>query len=527
MSASLKPDNDQTTEAQPPNDEFVAGKTNALNRAFFRFVAWLFRGPHFPAEPIWLLAALALTELGFLLMRQQPEFWIDPSLSANVSFLGAPLTWGAWPVLALHVGYILLAGLALKNLNLKLAFPLWTTLSLLHMLAIPSSFACWSTPAFPFFDQGACSQWHIVAVLVVGSFWALELGQLARQGIISIGQEQQPTATPKYPLLQIFSIVWIALLAIGVGLAATPAKANWQPIQTGQAPSARMFAALGYDPNRQVAILFGGTAEWTPETDWIALGDTWQWDGTDWQQLTPATNPPPRRNSVMAYDPSRGVLVMFGGSGQAANKATLYLNDTWEWDGQNWQERHSEVQPPARHGANLYYDPQAQKIILYAGYYKSSTGQAVFMDDVWEWDGQAWTQVTLEQSRVDSGAALLYYEPEQRPILMDGQGLWVLQDSRWFQPNYPLTPPARWSGNLALEAQHQQVVLFGGYQGQEVFADTWTYSGTTWKKLTTQQQPPARYGSNLFFDLKRNRLVLLGGYDGKALYNDQWELVLP
>ena len=57
------------TEMPVQEDEFAAGEENALNRAFFRFVNWLFRGPHLPAEPIWFLAALSLTEFSVLLFR--------------------------------------------------------------------------------------------------------------------------------------------------------------------------------------------------------------------------------------------------------------------------------------------------------------------------------------------------------------------------------------------------------------------------------------------------------------------------
>ena len=110
--------NNQTTEASLPDDGIASGSANIINRVFFRFLDWLFRGPHFPSEPIWTLTVLGLTETGIQLMRQQPDYWTDPSVSANISFLGAPLSWGGWLVLALHVGYILLVGFALRNINL-------------------------------------------------------------------------------------------------------------------------------------------------------------------------------------------------------------------------------------------------------------------------------------------------------------------------------------------------------------------------------------------------------------------------
>ena len=71
----------------------------------------------------------------------------------------------------------------------------------------------------------------------------------------------------------------------------------------------------------------------------------------------------------MAYDPERDVFVMFGGLGHGeATTASNFLGDTWEWDGVGWIEKISEVNPPVRSAATLYYDPTRQKVVLYAGY---------------------------------------------------------------------------------------------------------------------------------------------------------------
>ena len=46
----------------------------------------------------------------------------------------------------------------------------------------------------------------------------------------------------------------------------------------------------------------------------------------------------------MAYDSKRGRTVLFGGSAGNVN-----LNDTWEWDGQDWTQV-ADTGPPARGG---------------------------------------------------------------------------------------------------------------------------------------------------------------------------------
>ena len=58
-----------------------------------------------------------------------------------------------------------------------------------------------------------------------------------------------------------------------------------------------------------------------------------------------------------------------------------------------------------------------------------------------------------------------------------GPGTWCLQ-----QKTPVSSPSKRSSMGLAYDAARGQVVLFGGLAGPSVFADTWTWDGTTWTK---------------------------------------------
>src|SRR5439155_1023310 len=97
----------------------------------------------------------------------------------------------------------------------------------------------------------------------------------------------------------------------------TTVNANWvQVSNTG--PAARLWSAMTYDSTRHVIVLFGG------ELDTL-LNDTWQYDGNDWTQVITAHAPAARRGHAIAYDPARGVTVLFGG------QSSVNLNDTWEF----------------------------------------------------------------------------------------------------------------------------------------------------------------------------------------------------
>ena len=74
-------------------------------------------------------------------------------------------------------------------------------------------------------------------------------------------------------------------------------------------------------------VLFGGITGLVPVLQEPRLDDTWLWDGTDWQEQFPAIVPPTRNNHAIAYDSIRDRMVLFGGeSGPWAFES----DDTWE-----------------------------------------------------------------------------------------------------------------------------------------------------------------------------------------------------
>ena len=73
----------------------------------------------------------------------------------------------------------------------------------------------------------------------------------------------------------------------------------------------------------------------TPDSDGYQ-GDTWEWDGDRWAQVSDEGDggPSPRYAHAMAYDAARSVTILFGGAGP---RGPAGLGDTWEWDGVRWE----------------------------------------------------------------------------------------------------------------------------------------------------------------------------------------------
>ncbi len=105
----------------------------------------------------------------------------------------------------------------------------------------------------------------------------------------------------------------------------------WVQVAT-QGPPLREMASMAYDSDRQVTVLFGGH-DLNLQGSQI-LGDTWEFDGTNWAQRFPSNSPAARDEAQMVYDSNRHRSVLFGG--QIISNGLFKLSlETWEWDLRN------------------------------------------------------------------------------------------------------------------------------------------------------------------------------------------------
>jgi cysteine-rich repeat protein len=176
--------------------------------------------------------------------------------------------------------------------------------------------------------------------------------------------------------------------------------ARWHEIETA-GPPARFQHAMVYDPVRNATIVFGGQTR--TGVDFISVGDTWQLAGPCnarvWTELS-VTGPSARFGSPIAFDRERGVAVLFGGD------AGDNVNDIWEWNGSAWEQRTpaSADVPAARHATAIGFDPRLRRVVLAGG----RTDEFTRFSDVWTWDGTAFAQLApLVVPPARSGAKLL------------------------------------------------------------------------------------------------------------------------
>jgi hypothetical protein len=236
-------------------------------------------------------------------------------------------------------------------------------------------------------------------------------------------------------------------------------------------PSARAGHAAAYDVARGKVVLYGGGGS-------SYDSDTWEWDGTTWTQRCSGCAPGTRAYAAMAWDPVRGHVILFGGVGGLAGNAPV--GDTWQWDGTSWTALTPASSPPARYAAALALDSVRDRVLLFGG--KDASNSTV--NDTWEWDGASWTQLctsaactaTLPPPRWSAGLA---FDPNRRRAVLFGGSLtdgttWEWNGAAW-SAGATRGPIPRNSPAMAWFPPDSQILMFGGGSNFFGFDDTWEY----------------------------------------------------
>jgi len=320
-----------------------------------------------------------------------------------------------------------------------------------------------------------------------------------------------------------------ALVAAAATLTAIPAESastvlcpgHWKKV-ANDGPPARGGHAMAYDPQRQRVVLFGGTDAHGP----TRLGDTWEWNGTQWT-LGADTGPSGRSSPSLVYDAVRQRILMFGGTGRA-NDYYGDNDDSWEWDGAGWTDvtaADPDKRPSQRNGQGMAYDLLRQKTVLYGG---SRTFDGEF-HDTWTRDDGNWRRRAKaggppEQNLYGAmsyhrelGLSVILTEPCQTPDTwtFDGDGWSVVTGAR---------PTPRYAAPTTYDsARHRTVLHGGGACNRARPTDTWEWDGTDWQQVADGGPGERDVGSAMAYDRRRGEVVLFGGaHEGHVQTHDTW-----
>ncbi len=133
-------------------------------------------------------------------------------------------------------------------------------------------------------------------------------------------------------------------------------------------------------------------------------GASWAFDGERWDKIIDADDGPGARvGHAMAYHPEHQRVVLYGGIRQGDDDAHR-LSDTWlleEDDGDDrWTKLVVDDGPPPLAGHTLVYDPRVEHSLLIGGNAESESDEP-HAPAVWAFDGEQWTETDLATPGVD------------------------------------------------------------------------------------------------------------------------------
>jgi hypothetical protein len=304
-----------------------------------------------------------------------------------------------------------------------------------------------------------------------------------------------------------------------------PEPQRWAQALPTTAPPPRDAHRMATDLATHRIVMFGG---WNGS---VYLGDTWEYDGVHWTENV-VPGPRARGLHALAYDEARGVTLLFGGvfaPGQSG-----YLGDTWQYANGVWTQRSSTAFPPRRFDHAMVYDSKRGRIVMFGG--RGSSG-ASLMGDTWEWDGSSWIPMSPAVSPTPRAGHTMAFDPVSGSVLLFGGiqlggpivgDLWSWDGTNWSQLFPAHLPGARWHAVAATDLGTGHVVLYGGFDGADLL-DTWTWDGTDWTRIRNRAQPGVPALPAMTTGPDGGHIVLFGGEDTTGILRDNtwWFGKLP
>lgn len=303
-------------------------------------------------------------------------------------------------------------------------------------------------------------------------------------------------------------------------LLAAAAPAQWTGERLALSPALTTNATAAFDHTGLQVMAFGGY-----DTATQATNTTWRYDGATWSSTILPVSPPPRAHAQMAASVARGVVVLYGGQGSVFGPL---LDDTWEWNGTVWQQRPTSTTPGPRIDGSMTYDLLRDRVVLFGGRVSFSS----MTDATWEYDGQNWTLQNVGAAPLARyGAAMAFDIARGRVLLYGGttqsgveqSDTWTYNGAQWQLVPNSSAPGPRFTAQMVYDWGDSRCRLFGGSGATSIQTpdDAWEFDGVNWT-LTPGPYPPGRSEHAMAYDPVRDQSVMFGGRRFFTVLDSTW-----
>ncbi|HEX5941455.1 MAG TPA: hypothetical protein VFY66_04220 [Anaerolineales bacterium] len=142
-------------------------------------------------------------------------------------------------------------------------------------------------------------------------------------------------------------------------------------------PPGRAHFGFVYDPVHEQGLVYGGYSD-------RIMDDFWTWRDGEWEPIG-FPGPGPLSHFGMASDHDANVLLIFGGASSTSTFSSL-SDKTWKLANGAWSELSLADHPSTRGSPAMVYDATRKQIVLYGGFASDRSE----LNDTWEWNGTQW-----------------------------------------------------------------------------------------------------------------------------------------
>lgn len=282
-------------------------------------------------------------------------------------------------------------------------------------------------------------------------------------------------------------------------------------------------------------------AQWCNEDDLYVFGgdagssqggrqrDMWKFEGDTRRWLWFPDGPGPVGRSEMASWNLYGRFWLYGGRTDAGS----VLSDLWSYTlaDRKWHANSVFPQGPGPlFSAVSWSDPLSNRLFICGGSSTITDPPLGNGSHVWSYDvvTEMWAEHTSAPPVPALGYGAHVTQVEDRVYVLTETGdFWLVSTETltWtaLEPVASSSPTRRKCGAFIATNTRDQLLLFGGYHGSQMYRDMWRYDpdDNVWVELNDQTRPSARFGASTCSDSVSAAYFIGGSFDDQ-LNNDVW-----
>ncbi len=291
-------------------------------------------------------------------------------------------------------------------------------------------------------------------------------------------------------------------------------------------PPQRAILNMIYDGKADMVLMFGGQPR-----EYEFYGDAWSYK-TSTNTWTPlSTSPMYAKFFTADYDSKADKVVFYLNIYFCAGQNVCRMGETYVYD-PNTDESVKvtpRVVPFGFGGANMVYDSESDRFILFGGY-DFKNGRE--LDETWTYDLNTNTWTAMNPAKHPAGrncSQMVYIPTIDRVLLFSGYTgdsvlvnaptgdtwLYDYNHDTWEQLKPSSAPTRRHYASMVYMSSVDRVLLYGGQTSDVSGAvgDLWTFDPTTldWEELHPATDPGKRTVHGMAYDSKADKVVLFGG----------------